>query len=57
MCEGPYLDKNLVELGCSEEDMRIHDLGVPVSDIPYKHQCWENAEPLRILIAANFDYR
>lgn len=54
LCEGPHMARCLVELGCPEEKVRVHHLGVRVDDIPYRPRDWQPGTPLRVLIAATF---
>lgn len=54
LCEGPYLANTLKELGCPEEKIRVHNLGVPVKSIPFKVRVLLGGEPIRILIAGSF---
>jgi colanic acid/amylovoran biosynthesis glycosyltransferase len=42
------------ELGCPEEKIKVHHLGVSVDEIPFKPRCWRSGEVLRVLIAATF---
>jgi colanic acid/amylovoran biosynthesis glycosyltransferase len=44
----------LVGLGCAEEKIRVHHLGVRIDDIPYRPRSWRPGTPLRVLIAATF---
>jgi colanic acid/amylovoran biosynthesis glycosyltransferase len=54
LCEGPHMARQLIKLGCPEEKVRVHHLGVEVENIPYEARRWENGQPLRILMAATF---
>jgi colanic acid/amylovoran biosynthesis glycosyltransferase len=54
LCEGPYMAKKLIELGCPEEKIKVHHLGVEIQAIPYRPRHWQDTEPLRVLIAAGF---
>lgn len=54
LCEGPHMAKCLIALGCAENKISIHHLGVRVDDIPYVPRTWQPGEPLRVLIAATF---
>jgi colanic acid/amylovoran biosynthesis glycosyltransferase len=42
------------ELGCPEEKLRVHHLGVAVDRIDYRPRTWQPGEPLRVLLAATF---
>ncbi len=54
LCEGPYMAGSLVALGCPEEKVRIHRLGVAVEDIDYQPRILKDSDPLRVLIAGAF---
>lgn len=54
LCEGPHMAQSVVDLGCPEEKVHVHHLGVPVNDIRYEPRTYEPGEPLRVLIAAAF---
>jgi len=50
---GPYMKQRLIELGCPEEKIRIHHLGVPVAEMDYRPRELNN-QPFRFLIASSF---
>lgn len=54
LAEGPHLGKTLVELGCPEEKVRVHHLGVDVSAHPAQSASRKSGDPFRILVAASF---
>jgi colanic acid/amylovoran biosynthesis glycosyltransferase len=54
LAEGPHLARCLAELGCPTDKIRVHHLGVCVSQIPFVPRCWEKGTPLKVLIAASF---
>jgi colanic acid/amylovoran biosynthesis glycosyltransferase len=54
LCEGPHMARCIIELGCPEEKVRVHHLGVRVDEIPYRPRSWQPGTPLRVLIAATF---
>lgn len=54
LCEGPHMARCIVELGCPEEKVCVHHLGVRVDEIPYRPRSWQPGTPLRVLIAATF---
>lgn len=49
---GPSMKAKVVELGCSEEKVIIHHLGIGVDKIPYKKR--EHGQRLKFLIASSF---
>jgi len=53
LCEGPYLAKTVIGLGCPPDRVRVHHLGVRVADLPYVPRTYETG-PLRVLIASSF---
>lgn len=54
LCEGPHMARCIVKLGCPEEKVQVHHLGVRVDEIEFKPRVWSPTEPLRVLIAASF---
>jgi colanic acid/amylovoran biosynthesis glycosyltransferase len=54
LCEGPFMVKQLIHLGCPKDKVKIHHLGVDTDNIPFKPRQWKKSEPLRVLIAASF---
>lgn len=51
---GPYMKDHLIKLGCSDQKICIHHLGVNIDSIKYKHREYHDSEPLRFLIASSF---
>lgn len=54
LCEGSFMARSIVGLGCPEEKVRVHHLGVDTERIPFAYRTWERGSPLRVLIAASF---
>ena len=54
LCEGPHMARVIVALGCPEERVRVHHLGVDLSTIPYEPRRWQPGERFRVLLAASF---
>lgn len=54
LCLGPVMAQRLIEMGCEEEKIRVHHLGVSVDEIEFQYRRWHPPEPLRVLIAASF---
>lgn len=54
LCEGPNMRLSLVALGCPQEKVQLHHLGVMTDEIPFRPRTWSSSEPLRVLIAASF---
>lgn len=54
LCEGPFMGKSIVGLGCPEEKLRVHHLGVDLSMIPFAPLAWEPGQPLRVLMSGSF---
>ena len=54
LCEGPHMAECIKKLGCQQEKIRVHHLGVEVDKIPFKPRRWHPGETLRILISATF---
>ncbi len=53
-CEGPHMAQCIIELGCPEQKITVHHLGVSVNQIAFRPRVWQKPDPLRILIAASF---
>jgi colanic acid/amylovoran biosynthesis glycosyltransferase len=54
LCEGPYMGKSIVALGCPEAKLRVHHLGVDLATIPFAPLAWEPGRPLRVLLSGSF---
>lgn len=54
LCEGPFMGRSIVELGCPAEKLRVHHLGVDLSAIPFAPLLWRPGEPLRVLLSGSF---
>jgi colanic acid/amylovoran biosynthesis glycosyltransferase len=54
LCEGPHMGAALVALGCPPEKIRVHHLGVDLSQLRYRPRQWRAGQPLRVLLAASF---
>lgn len=54
LCEGPHMGQCMVNLGCPEEKIQLHHLGVNLNDILFKPRKWSPDNPFRVLIAASF---
>lgn len=54
LCEGPFMAASIVKLGCPEDKVRVHHLGVRTEDLPFRPRRWHPGETLRVLIAASF---
>jgi colanic acid/amylovoran biosynthesis glycosyltransferase len=54
LCEGPHMARCIAALGCPEEKVQVHHLGVRVHDIAYRPRRWRREEPLSVLIASTF---
>ncbi|NJM05051.1 colanic acid biosynthesis glycosyltransferase WcaL [Candidatus Gracilibacteria bacterium] len=54
LCEGPFMARCLVDLGCPQHKVRVQRLGVEVEKIAYRPRQLRPGEPLRILIAGSF---
>jgi len=54
LCEGPHMAGCIEAIGCPQEKIRVHHLGVDFDRLPFKPRLWHPDEPLRILIAATF---
>lgn len=54
LCEGPFMGQSIVDLGCPEEKVRVHHLGVDLSAIPFAPLPWRRGQPLRVLLSGSF---
>lgn len=54
LVEGPHLGRRLVELGCPENKVTIHHLGVECGAYPAAPRAVVDGEQLKILVAARF---
>jgi len=54
LCEGPHMANCIVKLGCSENKVFVHRLGVEVENIAFRPRFWDGKSTLRFLIAASF---
>lgn len=54
LCEGPHMAQCVVNVGCPENKIRVHHLGVRVDELAYRPRIWNPAQRLRVLIAATF---
>ncbi len=54
LCEGPHMAASVISLGCPEERVRVHHLGVALDDLPFKPRSWDGQGPLSVLIAGSF---
>jgi colanic acid/amylovoran biosynthesis glycosyltransferase len=54
LCEGCQMAASVERLGCPRDKIRIHHLGVSLSEIPFKPRVWDGKQPLKVLIAASF---
>ncbi|MDI6448223.1 glycosyltransferase [Anaerobaca lacustris] len=54
LCEGPHMAGLITQLGCPEQKVEVHHLGIRIDTIPFRPRRRDPAEPLRVLIAASF---
>ena len=54
LCEGPYFAGTLMALGCPEEKIELHSLGVDLSELPFRPSLPSADGPLRLLAAGRF---
>jgi colanic acid/amylovoran biosynthesis glycosyltransferase len=54
LCEGKVFAETLRRLGCPQETIRVHHLGVALSEIDFRPRRWHRGEPLRVLLAGAF---
>lgn len=54
LCEGPHMADTISELGCPDEKIIVHHLGINVAAIRFSPRSWKPGETLRFLIAGSF---
>lgn len=54
LCEGPFMAGKVAALGCPEEKVRVHHLGVDLDRIAYEPRAIKKGERFRVLMAAAF---
>ncbi len=54
LCEGSHMAARVAELGCGEDRIRVHHLGVELQHIPFQPRSWRPGETLKVLAAASF---
>lgn len=54
LCEGPHMAGQLARLGCPQNRIEVHRLGVDLKAIAFEPRSWQPDEPLRVLMAASF---
>ena len=54
LCEGPFMRRSLVQLGCAEDKVRVQRLGVELDRLPCRPRVLGDGEPVRVLIAGAF---
>jgi colanic acid/amylovoran biosynthesis glycosyltransferase len=52
--QGPYMAQSVVDLGCPQDKVRIHRLGIETGRIAYRPRRWQAGTTLRVLIAGSF---
>lgn len=51
---GPYMKAQLVSLGCNEDKILIHHLGIDVDNIKFERRSRKKGDKIRFLIASSF---
>jgi len=54
LCEGPCMAAAVARLGCPEEKLRVHHLGIRLEQLEFRPRVWQPGETLKVLIAASF---
>jgi colanic acid/amylovoran biosynthesis glycosyltransferase len=54
LCEGPKMADGVKQLGCPDEKIEVHHLGVRAKALPFCPRRWDPGVPLRVLIAGSF---
>lgn len=53
-CEGPYMKSSIMALGCPEEKIIVHHIGVDLKNLQFKPRELLKKEPIKILLASSF---
>lgn len=54
LCEGPFMAKSLIDLGCPPEKVQVQSLGIDLEDIAFKPRRIINNGKIKILIVGRF---
>jgi len=54
LCEGPHMARCVADMGCPEDKVRVHHLGVDLRRLRFEPRQWDGAGPLRVLMAGTF---
>ena len=54
LCEGSHMKQRLTAIGCPENKIAVHHLGVRLEQLPFRPRTWRQGEALRVLIAGAF---
>jgi colanic acid/amylovoran biosynthesis glycosyltransferase len=54
LCEGPFMARSIAALGCPEDKIDVHHLGIDLDRIPFEPRRWSPGETLCVLMAGSF---
>lgn len=54
LCEGPHMAQQLIGLGCPQEKVKVHKLGIDLDEIPFKPRKVRDDGTIKILISGRF---
>jgi colanic acid/amylovoran biosynthesis glycosyltransferase len=54
LCEGQYMAKSIVDLGCYSDKVKVHHLGIDLENISHNPRKYNKSNILKILIAGSF---
>ena len=54
LCEGPAFAAKLQHLGCAQDRVIVHPLGLTLSALPFEPASWDGRQPIRFLLAGRF---
>lgn len=54
LCEGPFMASQIQKLGCEREKIKLHRLGINLSNIPYKQRHFKMGDTIKFLMAGTF---
>ncbi|OPY00282.1 MAG: Glycogen synthase [Syntrophorhabdus sp. PtaB.Bin006] len=54
LCEGSFMAQGIANLGCPQDKISLHHIGISVKDIQFRPKTWDPSKTLRVLLAASF---
>ncbi len=54
LCEGSFMAQGIMNLGCPQDKISLHHIGISVKNIPFSPRVWDSSKTLRVLLVASF---